>query len=599
MAEKLDHRGPDSSGTFIDDGIGITLRRLSIIDPDGGDQPIYSEDGTVVLICNGEIFNHPELRRELARKGHRFRTGCDVEVLVHLYEEEGVDLLKRVNGQFAFAIYDRNIRRLFIARDHLGILPMYYARAGEDFVFGSEIKSILEHPGISRTADLTGLDQVLTFPGPVSPRTMFRDVSSLENGHYLLVDEGAVQKVRYWDLEYPIEGEGPRPEPDEFYIAALRELLTRSVGYRQRADVPVGYYLSGGLDSGLITALAAERGRGRRLTCFSVAFKDHGLDESGYQRLMADKLSADHHQLVFGPAEVGADLRRMVYHAECPVKETFNTCSLALSEKVRDAGFKVVLTGEGADELFGGYIGYRFDSAGRRGRRDQGLDTLLEDEVRRRLWGDSAIFYEKNYHAWAETKNELYSPGVQEAFPEFDCLNFPIVDQSSLQGRHPLHQRSYLDFKLRLTDHLLADHGDRMALANSVETRYPFLDIDVVEFTTRIPPMLKVKNMTEKYVLKRVAQGRVPAEIIDREKFGFRAPSSPALLRQNNEWTQDMLSYSRIARQGYFDPDVVEALKSRYRTPGSDVHPHLGDDLLLIVLTFGILMDEFGIPSYS
>ncbi len=599
MTATLTHRGPDGGGRFLGDGVGLGFRRLSIIDLEGGDQPIANEDGTVVLVCNGEIFNYRELRVGLEAKGHRFRTRCDVEVLVHLYEEHGTRLLAKLNGQFAFAIYDRARRRLFLARDHVGILPLFYAQTPEHFVFGSEIKAILQHPGVERAVDLTGLDQVLTFPGLVSPRTMFRGVSSLEGGHYLLVGDGEVRKVRYWDLDYPLEGESAAAAPDQRAIATLRDLLAQAVRYRLQADVPVGFYLSGGLDSSLIAALIHESSPPARPHSFAVAFPGADIDESRYQRLMAEKVASRHHQTDFEPSQVADSLRRVVLHAECPVKETYNACSLALSRSARRAGVKVVLSGEGADELFAGYLGYRFDRAGQRGGhgRGRGLDSLLEDEVRQRLWGDPGIFYERDYDTWRETRLELYSPELRAALPDFDCLNFPLVDTGKLRGRHPLHQRSYLDVKLRLADHLLGDHGDRMAMANSVEARYPFLDVNVVAFAAAMPPRLKLHGFVEKHALRQLAQGLVPQEIIQREKFGFRAPGSPSLIRQNLAWVNDLLSYERVKRQGYFAPEVVERLKATYGQAGFEVHPHLDDDLLLVVLTFGLLLDIFKLPD--
>ncbi|MFE3605404.1 asparagine synthase (glutamine-hydrolyzing) [Streptomyces goshikiensis] len=592
MTATLLHRGPDSGGRLVRDGVALGFRRLSIVGLEGGEQPILNEDGSIAMVCNGEIFNHRELRAELEAKGHRFTTRTDVEVLVHLYEEHGTGLLERLNGQFAFAIHDSRRRRLFLARDQMGILPLYYAQPAGQFVFGSEIKAVLEHPAVARRPDLTGLDQVLTFPGTVGARTLFQGVSSLENGHYLLVEDGEVRRSKYWDLDYPLDGEETDRRPDAYYIDTLRELLEQSVRRRLQADVPVGCYLSGGLDSSLIGALVHRVGTDTTPRSFSISFADRGIDESRFQRLMARRLGSDHHETAFRPADIAGDLRRMVWHAECPVKETYNTCSMALSASVRESGTRVVLTGEGADELFAGYLGYRFDLGGRRAAGDP-----FEDDLRRRIWGDPHLFYERDYHAWRESKLDLYAPDVRDSFSDIDCLAQPVVDPEMLRGRHPVHQRSYLDFKLRLTDHLLSDHGDRMALAHSVEARYPFLDPDLVRFATTVPPRLKVTAQTEKYALKEVARGLVPDEIIHREKFGFRAQGSPALLREGVDWVEDLLSYDLIKRQGYFDPDVVEHLKKQYRQPGYEVHPHLGDDLLLTVLTFGVLLDTFSLPD--
>jgi asparagine synthase (glutamine-hydrolysing) len=599
MTAVLGHRGPDASGAFLENGAALGFRRLSIVDLAGGDQPMSDESGNLVLTCNGEIFNHRELRAELIAKGHRFRSDCDVEVIVHLYEEEGPALLHRLNGQFAFALYDRRERQLFLARDHAGIAPLYYGVTDRAFVYGSEIKAILEHPGVERAVDLTGLDQVLTFPGLVSPRTMFRGISSVRPGSYLVVREGSVREERYWSLDYPLaEADDVGSEPDEYYVETLRDLLRQSVRRRLQADVPVGFYLSGGLDSSLIGALASEAAPGSH--SFSITFPDAPIDESPFQRQVAAAVGSQHHEAPFAHSDIVEELERMVWHAEQPVKESYNTCSLVLSALARRHGTPVILTGEGADELFGGYVGYRFDRLGRPvASSGDALEDALEDDLRKRLWGDAGLFYERRYHAWRQAKSELFAEDLREEFAEVDCLEQSLVDTGQLVGRPRLNQRSYLDFTLRLSDHLLSDHGDRMALANSVEARYPFLDRDVVEFARRVPTRLKVNEHGEKYVVKQAARGIVPDAVIDREKYGFRAQGSPGLLRSNVEWINDMLSPARIRRQGYFDPAVVEHLKGQYLQDGFEVHPHFDDDLLLVVLTFGILLDRFGLPGHG
>lgn len=600
MTETLVHRGPDSCGYYADQEVGLGFRRLSIIDLAGGDQPLYNEDGSVVLVCNGEIYNYRELREALEKKGHSFRTDCDVEVLVHLYEEEGADLLNRLNGQFAFALYDRRRRRLLLARDHFGVNPLHFAVAGGVLIFASEVKAILEHPAAPRGVDLTGLDQVFSFPGLVSPRTLFRGVESLKSGHYLAVEDGAFRVEEYWDLDYPEQGEADYTRTEEDYVEELSELFRRSVRYRLQADVPVGFYLSGGLDSSMIAATVRSLSPERDRHSFSITFEDQAISEARHQRLMAGHVGSIHHDIRFGWAEIAERLPAMIRHCECPVKETYNTCSMALSQAARANGVPVILTGEGADEMFAGYVGYRFDQFGLRGSRAyDDVEAVLEEELRERLWGDPNLFYETDQYSFRETKMAVYSEGVNELFDDFECLNFELVNKERLRGRHPLHQRSYLDFKLRLSDHLISDHGDRMALANSVEARYPFLDVDLVEFSTRVPPELKLKGFTEKYILKRAAEGLVPREIIEREKFGFHAPGSPFLLRQEVEWINDLLSPARIRRQGYFNPETVERLRRQYTEPGFRLNLPFESDLLMIVLSFGIFLDAFGLPDFN
>jgi asparagine synthase (glutamine-hydrolysing) len=596
MAGALVHRGPDSSGRFRDSRVGLAFRRLSIIDLETGDQPLYNEDGSLVVICNGEIFNHRELRRELESRGHVFSTRSDVEVLLHLYEEHGVDLLRRLNGQFAFALYDRRAGTLLLARDHFGICPLYYTVADGSFVFASEVKAILEHPSVPREVDLTGLDQVFSFPGLVSPRTMFRGVHRLGSGHYLLVRDRDISETEYWDLVYPRDGELPYDRPESYYVESLAELFSRSVRYRLQADVPVGFYLSGGLDSSLTAAVIGQVAPDVRRHSFSITFADGPTDESRYQRLVAEQLRCERHEIRFDGARITDGLERMIYHCETPVKETYNVCMLALSAAAREHGIPVVLVGQGADELFAGYPGYRFDRFAERRSGGGDLTELMEGDIREELWGDRELYYEKDYHALGQVKQGLYSDLGRRRFAEFDCLGFPPVDAERLQGRHRLHQRSYLDFKLRLCDHLLLDHGDRMALANSVEGRYPFLDVDLVELATRIPPHLKLNGFTEKYALRKMAEPLVPGEVLQREKFGWRAAGSPELLQEGVEWIRDMLSYQRIKRQGYFDPDAVEALKTKYVQDGFKLNFHFEDDLLMIVATFGVFLDVFRMP---
>lgn len=599
MTDKLVHRGPDSSGYYLEGDVALGFRRLSIIDLESGDQPLFNEDGSIVLVCNGEIYNYKELKKTLIQKGHRFRTNCDVEVLLHLYEDRGEDMVTLLNGQFAFVIYDRTQRKLFLARDHFGINPLFYTVADGLLIFGSEIKAILAHPLVRRQVDLTGLDQILTFPGLVSPRTIFEDIKSLKSGHYLSVKNSVMRTVEYWDLDYPRADEVSYDRPESDYLEGLAERLEQSVKYRLQSDVAVGCYLSGGLDSALIAALVKRLSPGVKRDLFAIAFADRHINESPHQQLLERFLGLPRHEILFDWPEISQRLTRMIYHCECPVKETYNTCSIALSEAAKSHGDTVILTGEGADELFGGYVGYRFDPFRASAAKPGSLEAALEEELREALWGDKTLLYEKDYYEFRETKAALYSDAVNERFHRVDCLGQELVSKERLRGRAPLHQRSYLDFKLRLSDHLLSDHGDRMALANSVEARYPFLDIELVEFARLMPPDLKLRGYMEKYALKKVAEGLIPQEIIAREKFGFHAPGSPYLLQQKVEWISDLLSYERIKRQGYFNPDVVESLKLKYSQEGFKLALPFEDDYLIVLLSFNILLDVFNLPNLN
>ena len=599
MADTLTHRGPDSAGYFVDGHAALGFRRLSIIDLETGDQPIYNEDGSIVMICNGEIFNYRELKRTLELQGHSFRTKSDVEVLVHLYEEKGFDFLNDLNGQFAFAMYDRKNQTLFVARDQLGVNPLYYTITQGVLIFASEAKAILAHPLATREVDLTGLDQILSFPGLVSPRTMFKGIQSLKSGEYLVVDTKGIRTKEYWDLNYPEIGAQNSEQSLAYYEDRLRECFERSVAYRLQADVPVGFYLSGGLDSSMIAAMIKHVSPETTRHSFSVDFTDRELSEVKHQRLMAETVGSVHHELIFDETDITGRLARMIYHCECPVKETYNVCSMALSQAARESCISVVLTGQGADELFAGYMGYRFDGAGRSGNGSYGFEAALEDEIRERLWGDPNLFYETDQYAFKEIKAALYGEQVNQSYDDIDCLNFPLVNKDRLRNRHPVHQRSYLDFRLRLADHLLIEHGDRMAMANSVEARHPFLDLDLVELVQTIPANLKLNNLTEKYILKRAARDLVPRSILEKEKFGFRAPAGTFLSRENSELVEDLLSFERIKRQGYFNPDAVERLKFQYSQEGFRLNPHTEVDLLMVVLTFGMFLEVFQMPSLN
>ncbi len=418
MTETIVHRGPDSSGYFIDGNFGMGFRRLKIIDLESGDQPLYNEDASIVLMYNGEIYNYRELRSALIQKKHVFRTNSDGEVLLHLYEEYGLKLLDKLNGQFAFVIYDRKERKLFFARDHFGIHPLYYTVADGVFIFASEIKAILEHPLVQREVDLTGLDQILSFPGLASPRTMFKNINSLKSGHYIVIDNSDVEIAEYWDLDYPRIGEIDYDKPESYYVDRLYELLAQSTEYRLQADVPVGFYLSGGLDSSLIAAMIREVSSKIKRHSFSITFTDKEICESRYQRMMAEHVGSIHHEIAFDWHEISERLTDMVYHCECPVKETYNTCSAALSEAAKNAGMSVILTGEGADELFAGYIGYRFDQARVRSSQRYDIETILENELREKLWGDKDLFYEKDQYVFRENKEALFSECISRALLE-------------------------------------------------------------------------------------------------------------------------------------------------------------------------------------
>lgn len=601
MTSELIHRGPDDQGFYRGSGIALGFRRLALNDLRWGNQPHFSEDRTLVSVCNGEIYDHRRLRALLGAAGHRFRTECDTEVLVHLYREYGADLTAHLDGQFAFALHDASAGRLLLARDHAGIVPLFYTVRDGLLLFASEIKALLRHPAVSPRVDLRGLDQILSLPGLVSPRTMFEGISALRPGERLIADSSGVTTQRYWDLDYPV-ADSLEPWDDralgaELDRAAERvgELLDSAVRDRLVADVPVGLYLSGGLDSSLIAALAADSRPGHAWPSYSAVFPGDDFDESPHQRLVATKLGTRHSEVKVRHDDLADGLAAMVRHAETPVRESYNVCSMMLSRAVRADGTVAVLTGEGADELFGGYPGYRYDAAGLGAGRLSGLDAALEREIRQRMWGVD-IGYETDQLLAQEFRRELYSDELADSFDEFTVTAQRLVDAERLRGRHPLHQRSYLDFHLRLADHLLGDHGDRMALAHSVELRFPFLARPVVDHATSLHPALMVAGGAEKAVLRRAAEGRVPGEVLARSKFGFRGQTSSHLLAGGAEWFEELLAPSVVRKQGYFNPDTVAALVRRQREQSGHVHAHLDTDYLMVIATFALFVEEFGLP---
>ena len=600
MTHKLQHRGPDDASLHVEQNVGVGFRRLSIIDLANGQQPFFNEDRSVVMICNGEIFNYRELRQDLLAKGYRFTSECDVEVILHLYAEYGTQLVSKLNGQFAFAIYDKNIQELFLARDHFGICPLFYYMDDEMFLFASEIKALLPHPDVQRAVNFAGLDQIFSFPAIIAPTTLFKGVSSMPPGHFAVLRSRQFKLQEYWDLDYPLKNYTYEQRSEASYAEQLEELLLKSVHYRLNSDVPVGFYLSGGLDSSLIGALMKHTRKDVAFDSFSISFasrEDKTINEQKYQQLMSRHLGVKHNDIEFDWSDMDKKLREVVYHSEAPLKETYNVCSLALSKKARQEKVKVVLSGEGADELFGGYAGYKFDM--QRGHQyiEKDLEYLMEDQVRSVLWGDADFIYERNEYEFRDTKKAIYSARINEVYDEFDCVSRPIVNHRRIKERNVFNQRSYVDFKLRLAGHLIADHGDRMTFANSVEGRYPFLDINLVEFMRFMPPSIKLKGMLEKYILKQVANKYLPNEIIKREKFGFVAPGSPQLLKNNIEWVNDMLSYETIKKQGYFNPDTVERLKKLYRREDFTLTPPYDNDFLIIILTFNIFLEVFDMPT--
>lgn len=590
MLRAIRHRGPDGSRTLLLDEIALGFNRLSFIDLDGGMQPIRNEDRTVSMICNGEIFNFRELREELSAKGHVFSTRTDVEVIVHLYEEHGPDFVNRLNGQFAIALYDEKRRQLLLIRDHIGICPLFYTVVGGRVVFASEIKAILEYPGVERRLNLKAVDQLMNFPGVVSPVTFFEGIYSLEAGHMLQIRPGEeIRNREYWDLIYSSEEEEDRGEA--YYAEKLRELLREAISKRLVADVPIGFYISGGLDSSVVACFIS-RYLLNGCYSFSAEIASGDLDESRFQKIVRDCVGSTHYSVKVSEEEIWSSLKQVIYHAESAVKESYDAAAYLLSGLVSRSPAKAVLTGQGSDEFFCGYIGYTLDLFR---NMQKGRMSPEEREVNERLWGDPYFRYERVHPELRKIHNRLYSEDVRGELARFSALAESPINVDRVRGLSAQRRRSYIDWKLRLSDHLLGEHGDRMFFSHSVEGRHPFLDRDVLTFVTAMPDKYKLNGTNEKYILKKAAEGIVPAEVLRRKKFPFQAPGMSALVKRAGGKDLEFLSDTLLRKYRIFDVDYVNELKKVYCQDDFKLMGAYEIDYLLIVMTVTMLCEQFSL----
>lgn len=587
MLQAIAHRGPDGRRTFVKENVGLGFNRLSFIDLDGGMQPLQNEDRTISMICNGEIFNYPELREELIAKGHRFSTKTDVEVILHLYEEEGEDFPKRLNGQFAIALYDGRERKLLLVRDQIGICPLFYTIADGRLLFASEIKAILEYPGVERRLDLKAVDQLMNFPGVVSPQTFFAGISALRAGHMLRIrGENPPEDVEYWDLIYRTEEEDLG---EAYYVERLRELIKKAIRRRLTADVPIGFYISGGLDSSVVACFIGKYLLNSRYS-FSAEIGEGELNESRFQELVKDRVQSGHYHVKVAEEEIWQYLEDVIYHAESGVKESYDVAAFLLSGLVQGSPAKAVLTGQGSDEFFCGYVGYMLDQF--RGMQ-KGSISAEEQECNERLWGDPFFRYERNHPEIRKIHRKVYSDAVRGELETFSALAESPVNVERLKGLSTQKRRSYIDYKLRLSDHLLGEHGDRMFFSHSVEGRHPFLDAELLDFVTTMPDKYKLNGVNEKYILKKAAEGIVPDEIVKRKKFPFQAPGMSAMIKKSSD--VPYLEESLIRKYGVFDADYVRELKQVYKQEGFRLMGAYEIDYLLIVMTVTMLCERYSL----
>lgn len=570
MSAALHHRGPDGDGHWEGPGAGLAVRRLAIIDLETGDQPLSNEDGTVVLVCNGEIYNHVELRRELLARGHRFRSGSDAEVIVHLYEELGTSAVERLRGMFAWGLWDASRRRLLLARDRLGIKSLVYVALAHGLAFASETKALMASGWVDPSLDPRALAQLLTLGFVQGPRTFFEGVRRLSPGHLLTWEGGRIERRRYWDVPVAPLAERPRRSAAE-WAEGFYAKLDETVRLHLRSDVPVTAWLSGGIDSSSIVALACQR-LDNPLEAISLAFEDPACDEVGRVRTLADfpGFDIDVTTVACGSADL-AWFPAAVWHAEEPTGKGLEIPRLLLSRATADHG-KVVLTGEGADEVLAGYGWYRLEKALRPlalapPALRRALAVLLS---RWRPWTAAALAAPD---ATALPRfAAMMRPGDAEAAQKFLTPTFrrralaggtaldPVELPDTLRRCHPLEQLQYLELKTRLPDYV--NHlVDRQAMAWSVEARLPFLDHELVEYCMQIPPSLKLRRRTEKYVLRRAMRGIVPDEILARRKRPLVAPHRRWMAGELPEFARDLLDDGSLRAKGYFEPRQVERVR--------------------------------------
>ncbi len=590
MTRALDHRGPDQSGVFAEGPVALGHARLSIIDLAGGRQPM--SDGRHVVVYNGEVFNYVELREELRARGHVFVTESDTEVLLRAWVEWKEEALRKFDGQFAFAIWDRVERTLVLARDRLGVRPIHTTTHDGSVYFASEVKAIFAADDrIVRALDPRGIDETFTFWSSLAPRTPFAGVDEVPAGHVRTYDmiRGRVTEKRWFEPPFPTRNEARTGHAsEEELVDAVRRTLERAVRLRMlRADVPVGAYLSGGLDSSLVAALAHRSTK--RFSTFSVRFEDAEYDETSFQREVAGALGTDHHELLVTREDIARALPSVIAHAERPILRTAPAPLFLLSKLVRDAGIKVVLTGEGADEVFAGYDLFREGKVRRFWARNPSSklrprllaklypylarSPVAQQAMAERFFGrDLARANEPGFaHGirWQTTGvvKRLFSPQMRAELAAFDAeAEFRATLPLRLPEWTPLAQDQWIEMRTLLAGYLLSSQGDRMLMAHSIEGRFPFLDSEVIDLACRLPDDMKLRVLDEKHVLKRVAEGLLPPSVARRTKQPYRAPDALALTSPAaRDYVSEALGRRAVERAGLFDPDAVERLWKKCR----------------------------------
>jgi len=586
MCQVIEHRGPDDEGFHIDGGLAIGMRRLAIIDLFTGQQPITNEDGSIWIVFNGEIYNFQEIRADLLRRGHTFATGTDTEVIVHLYEDEGERCVERLRGMFAFAIWDKREHKLFMARDRVGVKPLHYCVTGDTIVFASEIKSILQHPQMNREVNLEAVSDFLTFGYVPDPASSFKGIYKLPAGHTLTFKDGRLTTRCYWDFEYHQNGTSEPARPESYYTERIRELLAESVRLRLISDVPLGAFLSGGIDSSTVVAMMA-REMDRPVKTFSIGFTESSFDELHYARITAKHFNTEHHEFIVTP-DVCNLVDEIIWHHDEPFADVSSIPTYIVSKMAREH-VTVILSGDGGDEVFGGYERYLVDRRREVFERIPGFlrrNLMLKASraIPRAAYGknflrnvsldsdsryvDSISYFDEDAKQGllsADVRRWLAGRNSSDSFKQL--LSVPT---SSDRLDHLL----YLDSKTYLPGDILTK-VDRMSMAHSIEAREPLLDHKLIEFVQTIPASLKLRGSVGKHILKAAVRGLIPDEIIDRQKQGFGVPIARWFNNELRELLYDTLTDSRTRQRGYFNQSAVDEILDEHRRCRRDNSTHL------------------------
>ena len=586
MLTRIKHRGPDQSGIYLSNHIAFGSVRLSIIDLTSGTMPLSNDDDSMWIVFNGEIFNFIELKEELLKKNHIFKTNSDTEVIVHLYEEYGVEFINKLNGQFAIAIWDKNKDELFLARDRVGIRPLFYTEIDNSFVFASEIKSILEYPNVNPKISAKALSQYFTFWTSLSPNTAFENIYEVPPGYYMIINSRGKDSKAYWQL--------PIYKPAEYKFKTIDSamkvfdsIFSDAVKLRMRADVPVAAYLSGGLDSSVTTSFIKDISH-ENLKTFSIGFTDKDYDESSFQNIASKYFDTEHFSIKCSPEDIAKKFKDVVWHSEAPLLRTAPTPMSILAKNVRDHNIKVVITGEGADEL--GYNIFKETKIRHFWAKDPSSkirplllkklypylpqmnnanNTVLKMFFGYRLNETTSPIY-SHLLRWNNTSriNNYLSDKLKKKIGNYNPIK-EIEAQlvTKLEGYDYLSKAQWIELNIFMSGYLLSSQGDRMGMANSIEGRYPFLDHRVIEFCMSLHPDLKLKILNEKYLLKKLMKGRLPDQILNRPKQAYRAPIKSTFNSDNiPEYFNEMLSEQKIKEAGIFNFSHVNRLKIKMRS---------------------------------